>query len=214
MPDTETPEPDDLLNTDAESVIADAKATFSLEKRLSGLTLATGKVLVFTDLEAAAEWAEQEQRTNFLGSLVAQRADGSPEKAEALEDFNHAEAELEQRRDAAFASALAVHMRAVPQAALDRANRKARKDLDLGPGNVPADKQGAFFERQNQLLLPMVVQKIVDSEGRKAEFPKEQLYDLLHEALPIPQFQRVLDAYNALMFNDTLGRAATQEAGF
>jgi hypothetical protein len=113
-----------------------------------------------------------------------------------------------------MSGALALHMRAVPQVALEAAQRQARKDFADDSGQVPDESREAFFRRQDEILLGQVVLRIVDSDGNEATFDRRGLHKMLRDTLPVPQFVRVIESYNRLMFNDSLARAATADPGF
>lgn len=196
----------------AEEVQTQAKKSFSLSDRLQGTKLATTKVLVFLDLDAVTAWQQQEAETTNLAAAL-QVAD-EDEKPQALADYTAAEDMIEPLRARAFQDALAIHMRAVPQVALEAAQRKARNEFKDDTGQVPEEKRQEFFERQNEILLGQCVTRIVDATGAEAEFTKAGVMGMLRGALPNPQFTRVISAFNTLMFNDSLGRAATADPGF
>ncbi len=202
------------LQNDEEKIVAEAKASFSLEHRLQGVKLATAKVLVFTDLDAAAVWARQDEKTQRLASLVSATDPGSEQYDEAVQAHDEADTELEVVRDAAFASALAIHMRALPQVAFEVAKRKAMKIHADDSGEIPDSAQEAYYETQNEILLGQVVTRIVDATGAEAEFERAKIAKQLQSSLGVAQFARVMTAFNALMFNDTLARAATADPGF
>lgn len=203
-----------MLAAEAETVQTAAKASFSLEDRLQGMVFATAKVLLFTDLAAATEWAEQDQRVQRLAAYVGSLEAGSPAHADALAAHNDADTLLEEKREAAFTSALAVHMRAVPQVAFEAAQRKARGKYKDESGQVPEDSREAFFEYQNELLLGQVVQRVVDASGNELTFSRPKLASTMRNALPVPQYQRLIEAFTRLVFNDSLARAATSDPGF
>lgn len=209
-----TAEDEAAIEADAEKVVAHAKASFSLADRLNGMKLATTKVLVFTDLAAAEVWAQQEVKVQRLAAVSQTYKAGTEEYDAAAADFTEADDALEAARDVAFASALAIHMRALPQVAFEAAKRKARTMYADDAGNIPEDKQPDYYEAQNEILLGRVVTRIVDATGAEATFERKTLATDLREALGVPQYQRVIEAFNALMFNDTLSRAATSDPGF
>lgn len=212
---------DEAMTGEVEKAVQHAKRTFDLGARLRGAKLATAKVLVFTDLDAAAAWQAQEQETARLANAIKVLGDleEDPEEkantiAEATARFTEADAVLDDLRATAFESALAIHMRAVPQVALDAAIRKATAHFKGDDGEVPEAAREDFYEMQNRILFGQVVTRIVDADGAEGDFDKARLWDALQAAMPVPQWGRVKQTFNALMFNDGLARAATQEPGF
>jgi hypothetical protein len=225
VPDTTSTDPLDLTADDeamlaesAEEVQETAKKSFSLADRLQGAKLATAKVLVFTDAEPVAAWQDKEREV-VVSTAALQAAVGASEPdqqdiADLEAALSEVEAERDEARKAAFAGALAIHMRAVPQVALEAAQRDARKRFADDSGQIPEKSRDDFFERQNEILLGQCVTRVVDAEGNEYDFTRATLHKMLRDALPVPQFSRVMEAFNRLMFNDSLARAATSDPGF
>ena len=111
-------------------------------------------------------------------------------------------------------SALAVHLRAVPQVVIQRAQRRARKAYALKDGTIPEDVREPFFEMQNDEILGQTIVRVVDRQGNDYEVDPKHVGEQLRGALPLPQWDRLMTAFNTLVFNDQLARAAVSDPGF
>lgn len=203
-----------MLSEHAADVTAEAKKSFSLRDRLRGIRAATSKVVLFTDPDAAIAYARHDAVQQQLGSIIAGMPAGSAERAEVQADYDQGEAEGERLRDEMMRSALAVHMRAVPQVVIEAAQRAARKAYALNDGTIPAEAQEAYIRFQNHAILGSVITRVVDSEGHDLELDPKTVGDDLLEFLPVPQYQRLIQAFNLLVFNDSLAQQATEDPGF
>lgn len=203
-----------MLSEHAETVQTEAKKTFSLKDRLSGIKASTAKIVLFTDPDAARAFAEKDTTATALSGLLADESLDEQLRAEVQHDFDSVDAEREQLRAVFMRTALAVHMRAVPQVVTDRAQRNARKAYALNDGTVPNERREDFFEMQNHEILGQVIQRIVDADGADAEFDPKTVGAELRDFLPQPQYQRLLNAFNQLVFNDALAAQATADPGF
>lgn len=202
-----------MLTEHAETVQTEAKRKFRLSDRLAGVQLATAKVVLFTDPVAAATYGESEAKVARLEALLATLEDEG-QRAGVQETYEQTSTEADEARTAMLASALAVHLRAVPQVVVERAERHARKAYALNDGTVPQDRRDDFFRMQNDEVLGHTIVRVVDAEGNDYEVDRKTVAEELRTHLPVPQFQRLLAAFNQLVFNDALARQATADPGF
>lgn len=230
------------LEDAARPIVDEAKATFDLRARLSSpKLLKREKARLFLDAEVAAKFEEmgdQIARLDVIATammdglatepvfpddvseeeravVLAERADAAKQADDLQQRLLEAQADADKVREAVDAESLSVHMRAVPQAAIDRAIRRALKAYrDEETGKVPAEKQEDFAQMQNDEILGRAIEKIVDATGAKADFEPATVGDLLRETLPPSQWNRLQSAFQTLMFRDTTARAAIGDPGF
>ena len=203
-----------MLSEHAEDVTTEAKRSFSLRDRLQGMKRAESKIVLFTDPDAARDYAEQAFAQDQLGALLQAAKPEDDGYDEAQADFDEGQRLLEQKRAKMLESALAVHMRAVPQVVIEAAQRSARKAYALKDGTIPDEVRERFVQHQNHEILGSVVTRVVDAEGNDYTFDPSEIGDLLLETLPVPQYQRLIQAFNLLVFNDALAQQATDDPGF
>lgn len=226
----------------ARPIVEEAQSSFDLRARLSSPKLyKREKARLFLDAEVAAKFedmGDQISRLDVIATalhdglatepvfpddvpeeeravVLSERADAAKQAAELQERLESLQAEAEALREAVDAESLSVHMRAVPQAAIDRAIRRARKvHRDAETGEVPAEKQEDFARMQNDEILGRAIEKIVDSTGATATFDPTTVGDLLRETLPAGQWNRLQAVFTTLMFRDQTARAAIGDPGF
>lgn len=201
------------LQQAAAPIAAEAKKSFSLAERLKGVKLTTRKVIVFTDEDDVADYGAAERELLLLEARL-----GDPEiSAEDRALMDERAAALEARKVAArsrmLQGALSVHMRAVPDVVMDAGRRAARKAYAVD-GQIPDELIADANQVQQGYVLGRVVQKIVDSTGAAAEFDRDEVADMLRGSLPLPQWTRIVTAYNAIVFTDAIGEQATLDPGF
>lgn len=203
-----------MLSEHASDVAAAAKKSFSLRDKLRGMKAATAKIVLFTDPDAAAEFAQHNGMMQALAGIIETLEAGSEERASVQADYDEGETKLDRLRSAMLDSALAVHMRAVPQVVIEAAQRHARKAYARKDGSIPEESQEDFLRMQNHEILGSVIVRVVDAQGNDLEVDPATVGDDLLEFLPVPQYARLLQAFNVLVFNDALAQQATEDPGF
>lgn len=192
----------------------EAKRTFSLRDRLAGIKQATRTVVVYTDPAAAEQWTELDrQRTNLESLMGADQltAENRAEMQTALDGLTET---LAEARTQMLEGAFSVHMRAVPQVVLSAAMRETRKRFaDPVTKEIAEERTEQADEYRSRYLLGRVIQRIGTADG-DLEFDRETVAQDLEEALPIPQWRRIMENYGELVFSDAIGTAATDDPGF
>lgn len=208
------PEMTDEEQAALEAVQQEAKTAFSLTDRLTGKHFRKDRVLVFEDEGPATVYAAMQGKLEQAQATLA-RIEPGPQYDELLAAFNEAEEEANAQREVMMQSALAIHLTALPQAAYDRATRKARKRAGIHGGQpLDDDQREALNEAHTDLLIGYAIERIVDSTGAEATFDREKIGAHLRANLPVPQYARLTQKFNLLVFNDSLGRVATADPGF
>lgn len=202
----------DTIPAAAPNIAADAKKSFSLSDRLRGVKLSTRKVIVFTDEEAVTAFAAVTREEAGLQAVLG-AATEETDRASLEERQTALTARKEAARTAMLQSALSIHMRAVPDVVVDKARRAARKAYAVD-GTIPDDLLEDANAKQQQIILGHVIHKIVDADGAEADFERDRIAEELRAALPLPQWTRIVRAYNEIVFVDSIGEQATLDPGF
>lgn len=210
----ETQETPDFDVDKIEAIQQKAKEQFSLEDMLAGVRPTTAKQLVFPDGESVKAWSDAKFKLNVLSNeldtLQADplRADAAAEKLEEYE----AQAEVvDQLQNEALSKALAIHMVAIPDVAVSKARRSARKGATSKEEGLDPDVFNKLFAMN---LMSLCIVRIVRSDGSEATFDREKVGQLLNGILPSPQFGALDEAMSTLLFNDTIGQLATHNPDF
>lgn len=209
----------ETIKSEAEKISTEAKSSFSLSDRLQGIRRRTARSTIFLDLDAV----EAYQRQSYLVSVEQQGYESlqhpddgvevTPEElAEALDRFNAEDAKLEELKAPMFKEALSIYMKAIPNVAINRATREARKAYAVG-GKIPSESQDVFLQKQEALIMADCIEKIVDSSG---DILPSNLDDIeqLQQWLDVNQWRRLVAKMNELLFIDALGLEATDDPGF
>jgi hypothetical protein len=196
-----------------QSVQEAAKARFSITDRLAEKHYATDKVLVFQDATEASKYGAMQVELDRAQAVLAQLEPGTEQHTGILETYNQAEEEAIAQRDVMMQSALAISLVALPQVVFERCQRKARKRLGL-KGQIPEDRMADYNTVNQDLLIGASIVKIVDHTGAEADFDKDEIGAQLRQSLEVPQYGRLFQKFNLLVFNDSIGRAATADPGF
>jgi hypothetical protein len=197
-----------------------ARRTFSLRDRLAGIKHQETKVLVFTDMEVEAEYANIQNRIAFLENAAARYINTKDAAEEAQRDSLLAQVEdLQPKREAVLEkmmdAALSIHMRAFPNIALKAARGQQRRKFQDESGVIPAERIAEANEWIDNKLLGDCIIGIFDRAGHPMDLgPRDELGKLLSETLPPAQWARVYNAYQALILTDQIGALATDDPGF
>lgn len=198
----------------AATPIADAaKASFDLREALAEVKLTERKVVVFRDENTVTAFAAREREVAMLEQHLGDQELSVEDREQFSDRLDVVAAELEAARAAMLASALSVHMHAVPDVVMAAGRRHARKAYGVN-GKVPDEDLEDANQAQQAYVLGRVISKIVNSAGALAVFDRDQVGSWLRESLPLSQWQRIVVAYNDLMFTDSIGAQATLDPGF
>lgn len=223
-PPVETPPPaPDPAAEEVLRIAGEAQKSHSLKDRLRGAKMTRRKIVVFTDGEAVERYADAERRIAGVEAVMnPELADDADEDERAtyeelIASLRQRHDAIEQQRDAArqdmLASALAIHLRAVPQPVMKMAVQAANKAYALGDGTVPDEAKERWEEKRSRYVLGRVIEKVVAVDGEMT-FDRDQIAQDLEEGLDLVQWSRVLRAFSEIVYTDQIGDAATTDPGF
>lgn len=197
-----------------EAIQQKAKEQFSLEDMLAGVRPTTAKQLVFPDGESVKAWSDSKVKLEKLSQeLDALQANPmrEDEAAAKLDEFEEQSDVVDQLQNEALSKALAVHMVAIPDVAVSRARRSARKGATSKDEGLDPDVFNKLFAMN---LMSLCIVKIVKADGAEATFDHDKVGQLLNGILPATQFQALDETMSTLLFNDTVGQLATHTPDF
>lgn len=203
----------------------EAKRTFNLRDRMSKRAKArTGKILVYTDLDAVAETAKAQNKLALIQAQIEaadKKADATIEsRAKNAADIATLERAVEAARAEMLESALAVELVALPSIAVDVCKRYARDVAKQDDSTIDQDVYGITYTKA---LLARAIFEIKASDGsvadritvvEKGNEVQRADVDTLYEVLPKTEWDRLDVRFAELQFEDVVGQAATDEPGF
>lgn len=226
----------------AEAIVEEAQSTFDLRAALTGPKVyPRAKARLFLDAEVAGRFHAAGDQVSRLETIVAamqdaleapleipddlpdderqalraERATVAQQAADLNDRLEQQRTDLDAMREAVDAASLSVHMRGVPQVAVEKAERRARKAYrDPETGKIEGDAEELFFEQRNLELLGRSIEKVVDAQGREAAFDRETVGELLRDTVLPTQYARLMAVFQELIFRDTTSRAAVSDPGF
>lgn len=210
-------DPFEELQADLESIQAEAKQTFSLRDKLKNAAVGNAeRVPLFLDTKAVtarnyaqAKHDEAKQRLDFFEG--AAEAVDARVLSESRKEVENLAAELKAANEKMLASALSVHLRAIPRIEIKIARREERKRI-VGKkgGQITADRQEEFDDAVMRNVINRMLIEVRDAEGN--------VYDndaaALQEDLPEGQWNKLVSTVNRMSFVDAAGNAATDDPGF
>lgn len=196
---------------DLRAVETEAKKSFRLSDRIRGIKQITRKVVVFTNPEAAEKVKELQIALEVTGAK-ADVATDEAWKAELTAKYTELEEQIEAAKAELFESAIALSLRALPEKVLKGCRREARKPYELPDGVIPGDKAEEFRNLLTVTTLQKSLFRAVAPDGELELGPG--IADELNAFLPTPQWVRLEEAMNILMFTDAIGDNATNDPGF
>lgn len=199
----------DTIPAVATDIATDAKKSHSLRDRLKGVKLATRKVPLFPDADLIEAFQIADRDVRLVESVANQR----PDDASLQDELEQKQAARADAHTALLATALSVHLRAVPEVVLDAGRRETRKRFAVS-GQIPADQENDAEEFSQGYILGRVIQKVAEADGTELDFDRDHVATWLREALPLPQWMRLVSAFQEVVYSDRIGEAATGDPGF
>lgn len=189
--------------TDFSNVVTEARGEFNLMERLHGRPTRTAKETVYLDEVAGAE------HTALLAQLEAAKRD-----SDDPEDYSGLEARVRELAAAVRRSGLTFHLRATPPVVSKRAEREARKALNI-KGNVPAELLEEYGDQYTARIFCDTVENWVDHETgtNHGRLTVEEAIGLKHH-LPTGQYDRLDKAIAELDFKAQISDSVTADADF
>lgn len=124
--------------------------------------------------------------------------------------------QVEELADRLEATALEVHLRAVPSVAEDSARRKARKDAGIQGVKNPSPEQEEHFNRAfDEYLFSHLVVSIKNNEtGAENEGATPETIRALRDYLPSSEWIKLIQAVAALQWENVIATEAVKNADF
>ncbi|ACY35925.1 hypothetical protein CMP1-29 [Clavibacter phage CMP1] len=156
-----------------------------------------------------------------LNDNIAALPSEDPNHANLLEQYNTLEESYIELRAKLLENSIIIHLRSIPQVTLDAIQSKTvrkwaniSKEREKTEDPLTQGEAQIYMQRDHaQGIIRAAIQKIEAADGSQAELPETIGKDLA-ELLSPAEFQRLDNAIQEMVFNDNLGRLATDEPGF